>query len=67
MSWFYFVPPFLSVTLSVNIIWTLADMAVGFIILPNMVALILLNKEFSRLWKSYVDNMKMLSKNTMLN
>ena len=67
MSWFYFVSPFLSVTLSVNIIWTLADMAVGFIILPNMVALILLNKEFSRLWKSYVDNMKMLSKNTMLN
>lgn len=55
-SWFYFVPPLLSVTLSVNVIWTLADMAVGFIILPNLVALIFLNKEFSQLWKNYVNN-----------
>ena len=52
-SWFYFIPPLFSVTLSVNIIWTLADMAVGFIILPNIVALIFLNKEFTRLWKNY--------------
>lgn len=55
-SWLYFVPPLFSVTLSVNIIWTLADMAVGFIILPNIVALIFLNKEFTRLWKSYGSN-----------
>lgn len=55
-SWFYFVPPIFSVTLSVNIIWTLADMAVGFIILPNIIALFFLNKEFVRLWKSYSTN-----------
>lgn len=55
-SWFYFVPPLFSVTLPVNIIWTLADMAVGFIILPNIVALFFLNKEFTRLWKSYSVN-----------
>lgn len=52
-SWFYFIPPIFSVTLSVNFIWTLADMAVGFIVLPNITALFFLNKKFIQLWKDY--------------
>lgn len=56
VNWFYFAPPLFSVTLSANIIWTLADLAVGFIILPNMLALIFLNKEFVQLWKDYNSN-----------
>jgi AGCS family alanine or glycine:cation symporter len=52
-KWFYFIPPLFSVTLSTNFIWMLADMAVGFIILPNIMALLCLNKQFTQLWKDY--------------
>lgn len=53
ISWFYFIPPIISVILPIYIIWNLADIAVGFIVFPNLVALLILRKEFLSLWKNY--------------
>ena len=52
-SWIYFIPPLFSGILYAKFIWTLADMAVGFIVLPNIAALLILNKKFTQLWKDY--------------
>lgn len=53
ISWFYFIPPIIASILPINIIWNLADIAVGFIIIPNLLALVVLRKKFFVLWKNY--------------
>ena len=53
LQWFFFIPPILAVTMPIEAIWSLADMAVGFIVVPNMIALLLLSKKFFRLFREY--------------
>lgn len=53
IHWLYFAPPFISVLMPSEIVWTLADAAVGFIVIPNIVALIMLHKNFLNLWEDY--------------
>lgn len=54
LKWFFFLLPVLSVTLEVEQIWDLADMAVGFIVVPNMIALVLLSPKFLDTFHGYM-------------
>lgn len=51
-KWIYIVPAVLAVFLPINVIWTMADLSVGFAIIPNLIALILLRDEFKDIFKS---------------
>lgn len=51
-KWLYIVPAVLAVFLPINVIWTMADLSVGFAIIPNLIALILLRNEFKEIFKS---------------
>lgn len=53
IKYLFFILPILAVTLEVKQIWNLADMAVGFIVVPNMIALAALSPKFFRLFKEY--------------
>ncbi len=54
ITWCYFIPPIISIILPIYIIWSLADIAVGFIVFPNLIALLILRKKFFSLWKNYI-------------
>lgn len=56
LQWLFFIMPILAVTMEVEQIWDMADMAVGFIVIPNMIALILLSPKFLALFKDYKKN-----------
>lgn len=58
LQWFFFVPPIVAVTLPIEAIWSLADMAVGFIVIPNMIAILLLSNRFVALFREYREKMK---------
>lgn len=58
LKWLYFILPILSVTLEVEQVWDLADMAVGFIVIPNMIALLLLSPKFFQLFHEYLNQCK---------
>ena len=58
LKWLYFALPILSVTLQVETIWDIADMAVGFIVIPNMIALLLLSPKFLSLFYDYLGKSK---------
>lgn len=51
LKWIYLVPIVFAVFLPIDVIWNFADMSVGFIIIPNLIALILLSKEFKNMFK----------------
>lgn len=53
LQWLFFVPPIVAVTMPIEAIWSLADMAVGFIVIPNMIALLILSKKFLALFREY--------------
>ena len=55
LQWFFFIPPIIAVTMPIEAIWSLADMAVGFIVIPNMIAILLLSGTFVKLFKEYTD------------
>lgn len=46
IKWFYFLPPLVAVNMEIPVIWLMADIAVGFLVIPNVIALFLLRKEF---------------------
>lgn len=46
LKWIYYIPVIFAVLLPIEAIWTLADISVGFIIIPNLIALILLGNKF---------------------
>ena len=52
LKWFYLFPIFLAVYLPINSIWTLADISVGFIIIPNVLTLLILSKKFKKIFKN---------------
>ena len=53
MKWLFLALPIVSVTLEVEQVWDIADMAVGFIVIPNMIALLLLSPKFFEILKDY--------------
>lgn len=58
LQWIYFALPILAVTLEVEQVWDIADMAVGFIVVPNMIAILLLSPRFISLFKDYIRQLK---------
>uniref|UniRef100_UPI0032987DC3 alanine:cation symporter family protein n=1 Tax=Salmonella enterica TaxID=28901 RepID=UPI0032987DC3 len=46
IKWLYFLPPLIGVNMEIPVIWIMADIAVGFLLIPNVIALFLLHKEF---------------------
>lgn len=55
LRWFFFIPPIISCTLPVSQIWDIADMVVGFIFIPNMIAIIALSPQVFDMIKEYTD------------
>lgn len=51
-KWLYIVPIFFAVFLPIDVIWSLADFFIGFVIVPNLISLFLLRKEFMKVFKS---------------
>ena len=58
IKWIFFIMPIIAVTMEVEKIWDMADMAVGFIIIPNMIALLLLSSKFAEQIKEYKAKLK---------
>lgn len=58
LQWIYFILPILAVTLEVEQVWDIADMAVGFIVIPNMIAILLLSPKFVSIFKDYIQQLK---------
>lgn len=58
LQWIYFLLPILAVTLEVEQVWDIADMAVGFIVIPNMIAILLLSPKFISIFKDYIRQLK---------
>lgn len=61
LKWFFFVPPIISCILPVTFIWDLADMVVGFIFIPNMIALLALSPQVIEMLKEYTTMCKKAS------
>jgi AGCS family alanine or glycine:cation symporter len=53
LRWFYFVPPIIGAIMEIETIWTMADMATGFLVIPNMIALALLSPVFIKLFREF--------------
>lgn len=58
LKWLYFILPVIAVTMEVEQVWDLADMAVGFIVIPNMIALVMLSPQFLGLFREYRGKLK---------
>ncbi len=54
LKWGYILPIVFAVFLPISTIWTMADMAVGFIVIPNIIALVLLSKEFKKIFNKRI-------------
>jgi AGCS family alanine or glycine:cation symporter len=50
-KWLYLVPLLIAVFLPIEFIWTMADMSVGFIIIPNIISLMILTPKFKEILK----------------
>ncbi len=64
-KWLFFIIPLLAVSADIESVWSLADIAVGFIIIPNIIALFLLRKKFFSLFKEYMSKRKEKNINTL--
>ena len=53
LKWIFFAIPLISSWMEVSMIWDMADMVVGFIFIPNMVALLLLSPQVFDMLKEY--------------
>ncbi|MBQ8299825.1 MAG: sodium:alanine symporter family protein [Clostridia bacterium] len=51
LKWFYYVPIVFATLMPIEAIWSLADMAVGFIVVPNIISLIVLSKKFKAVFR----------------
>lgn len=51
LKWIYYVPIAFAVLLPIDEIWALADMSVGFIIIPNLISLIYFRKDIKEISK----------------
>ncbi|MBA6133880.1 alanine/glycine:cation symporter family protein [Pseudomonas juntendi] len=53
LKWAYFIPPLIAVNMEIPVIWLMADVAVGFLIIPNLIALFGLRHVFMRLYEDF--------------
>ena len=53
LKWIFFIIPLFSAWLEVSVIWDLADIVVGFIFIPNMVAILALSPQVLQMLKEY--------------
>ncbi|GAA0180195.1 amino acid carrier protein [Clostridium sediminicola] len=58
LKWFYFVPPIIAVIMPIEVVWTMADMACGFLMIPNLIALVALSGVFAKLFKDFLQKDK---------
>lgn len=56
LKFLYFIFPIIAVMLDVEQVWSLADLSVGFLVIPNIIALMLLSPKFIKMFKSYMKN-----------
>lgn len=57
LKWFYYVPIIFATLMPIEAIWSLAEIAVGFIVIPNIIALIVLSKRFKTIVKNNIQNL----------
>jgi AGCS family alanine or glycine:cation symporter len=55
LRFIYFIPPVIGAVMEIEVIWTMADMATGFLVIPNMIALALLSPVFVKLFKDFIN------------
>ena len=53
IKWLFFVCPMVSCIFPISVIWDLADIAVGFVFIPNMIAILLLSPQVVKMLKEY--------------
>jgi AGCS family alanine or glycine:cation symporter len=53
LRFIYFIPPVIGAMMEIESIWIMADMATGFLVIPNMLALALLSPVFVKLFKEF--------------
>lgn len=51
LKWIYYIPIIFAVLLPIDAIWALADMSVGFIIIPNLISLIYFRRDIKEISK----------------
>lgn len=49
----YLIPPFLTLGKTTQMIWTIVDISVAIVVIPNVIALLMLSKVFINLFKDY--------------
>ena len=57
MKWIYIIPIIFAIFIPIKMIWSLADMAVGFIVIPNILALFLLSKQFKKIFNKSINKL----------
>lgn len=58
MKWIYYIPVVFAVLLPIDAIWSIADISVGFIMIPNLIALVFLGKDFKKIVQEFKDDRK---------
>ena len=58
LKWIFFAIPLVSAWLEVSFIWDMADMVVGFIFIPNMIAILALSPQVLEMLKDYTAKCK---------
>lgn len=51
LKWIYIIPIIFAIFIPIEMIWSIADMAVGFIVIPNIISLLLLSEKFKKIYK----------------
>ncbi|GMO53598.1 MAG: amino acid carrier protein [Termitinemataceae bacterium] len=59
LRWLYFVPPIIGCMMEIESVWLMADMATGFLVIPNMIALAFLSPVFIKLYKDFREKDKL--------
>jgi AGCS family alanine or glycine:cation symporter len=58
LQFLFFIPPLIAVNMEIPVIWLMADIAVGFLIVPNLIALFKLRKVFLAMYRDFRDKEK---------
>jgi AGCS family alanine or glycine:cation symporter len=53
LRFIYFIPPIIGAVMEIEVIWTMADMATGFLVIPNLIALVFLSPTFIKIFKDF--------------
>lgn len=58
LKWLYYVPIIFATLMPIEAIWSMADMAVGFIVVPNIIALLCLSKKLKNIYKNNIERIE---------